>query len=327
MYQLFYLEIKKLYYLCHSEFINRINEMKRSLCFWLLAGIFQIGVAQTFYPIWNNNMPNSKGITVKDSIANERVYQVGTPGVYVFEPSKAENKKTAVLIIPGGGYARLAYQISGWQLAKWFNTFGVTAFVLNHRMPQSPDVIVGYQAPLEDAQRAMRYIRFHAADYGIDIDKVGVMGCSAGGHLSACLSTFSEDWGTGGDTLDKESFRPDFTILISPVISMREMAHKGSRDNLLGRDPSPELLHQFSCDERVINQTPPAFIVHATDDRSVSSLNSILYYTALKRVDIKKTTLHVFPEGGHSIALRNNPGTTNQWPILAEEWLEGVISD
>ena len=108
---------------------------------------------------------------------------------------------------------------------------------------------------------------------------------------------------------------------------MREMAHKGSRDNLLGRDPSPELLHQFSCDERVTNQTPPAFIVHATDDRSVSSLNSILYYTALKRVDIKKTTLHVFPEGGHSIALRNNPGTTNQWPILAEEWLGGVISD
>lgn len=161
-------------------------------------------------------------------------------------------------------------------------------------MPQSPDVIVGYQAPLEDAQRAMRYIRFHAADYGIDIDKVGVMGCSAGGHLSACLSTFSEDWGTGGDTLDKESFRPDFTILISPVISMREMAHKGSRDNLLGRDPSPELLHQFSCDERVTNQTPPAFIVHATDDRSVSSLNSILYYTALKRVGYKENNSACF---------------------------------
>lgn len=269
-------------------------------------------------------MPNSKGIVVKDSIANERVYQVGTPGVYVFEPSKAENKEAAVLVIPGGGYARLAYQISGWQLAKWLNTFGVTAFVLNHRMPQSPDVKVSYRAPLEDAQRAMRYIRSHAADYGIDVNKIGVMGCSAGAHLSACLSTFSEDWGRGGDALDKESFHPDFTILISPVISMGEVAHKGSRDNLLGKNPSEELLHQFSCDERVTGQTPPAFIVHATNDHSVSSLNSVLYYTALKRADVKKSTLHIFPEGGHSIALRNNPGTTNQWTVLAEEWLREI---
>ena len=167
--------------------------MKKEICLWLIAGVIQCASAQSFHSLWKDNMPNSKGITVKDSIANERVYQVGTPGVYVFEPSIAENKGVAVLIIPGGGYARLAYQISGWQLAKWFNTFGVTAFVLNHRMPQSPDVKVSYQAPLEDAQRAMRYIRSHAADYGIDVHKVGVMGCSAGGHLSACLSTFTED--------------------------------------------------------------------------------------------------------------------------------------
>ena len=111
--------------------------MKKGICLWLIAGVIQCASAQSFHSLWKDNMPNSKGITVKDSIANERVYQVGTPGVYVFEPSIAENKGTAVLIIPGGGYARLAYQISGWQLAKWFNTFGVTAFVLNHRMPQS----------------------------------------------------------------------------------------------------------------------------------------------------------------------------------------------
>ena len=298
--------------------------MKKGICLWLIAGVIQCASAQSFHSLWKDNMPNSKGITVKDSIANERVYQVGTPGVYVFEPSIAENKGVAVLIIPGGGYARLAYQISGWQLAKWFNTFGVTAFVLNHRMPQSPDVKVSYQAPLEDAQRAMRYIRSHAADYGIDVHKVGVMGCSAGGHLSACLSTFTEDWGCGGDTLDRESFRPNFTILISPVISMGEVAHRGSRDNLLGKNPPVKLLHQFSCDERVTKHTPPAFIVHATNDGSVSSLNSILYYTALKRADVKKSTLHIFPEVGHSIALRNNPGTTVRWPVLAEEWLQEI---
>lgn len=278
--------------------------------------------AQQFVSVWTGGkMPNSKGLNSKDSIANERVYQVGTPGVYVFEPSKQENKGVAVLIIPGGGYARLAYQISGWQLAKWFNTFGVTAFVLNHRLPQSPDVKVSYQAPLEDAQRAMRFIRANAEKYGIDAKRVGVMGCSAGSHLSACLSTFTEDWGKGGDSLDKQSFVPDFTVLVSPVISMREYAHKGSRENLLGKTTSEELLHQFSCDERVTAQTPPAFIVHATNDKSVSPLNSILYYTALKKADVKKSTLHIFPEGGHSIALRNNPGTTNQWTTLVEEWL------
>ena len=161
--------------------------MKRILILCFVISVIS-ATAQEFIPIWKNGvMPNSKGMVLKDSIANERVYQVATPGVYVFRPSDAENKKAAVLIIPGGGYARLAYQISGWQLAKWFNTFGITAFVLNHRLPQSPDVETNYKAPLEDAQRAMRYIRKHANEYGVDVNKVGVMGSSAGGHLSLYL--------------------------------------------------------------------------------------------------------------------------------------------
>ncbi len=297
--------------------------MKRIL-FCLVAlsfGVISLH-AQEFLPIWEKGkMPNSKNLALPDSIANERVYQVGTPGFYVFEPSKAENKGAAVLIIPGGGYARLAYQISGFQLAKWFNTIGITAFVLNHRLPQSPDVKVSYQAPLQDAQRAIRYIRAHADKWGIQKEKVGVMGCSAGAHLSACVSTFTEDWSRVGDELDGVSFMPDFTILISPVISMGDIAHKGSRENLLGKYDTPELRVLFSCDKRVTSQTPPAFVVHAMNDRSVSCLNSIAYFTALKEKDVAKSTLHIFPEGGHSIALRNNPGTTNCWTELAEEWL------
>lgn len=269
-------------------------------------------------------MPNSKGLALPDSIANERVYQVGTPGFYVFEPSKAENKGAAVVIIPGGGYARLSYQISGFQLAKWFNTMGMTAFVLNHRLPQSPDVEVSYRAPLQDAQRAIRYIRAHADRWGIDKAKVGVMGSSAGAHLSACVSTFTEDWSRVGDALDEQPFIPNFTILISPVISMGEIAHKGSRENLLGKYDTPELRTQFSCNERVTSQTPPAFVVHALNDKSVSCLNSIAYFKALKENNIAKSTLHIFPEGGHSIALRNNPGTTNSWTELAEKWLQEI---
>ena len=204
------------------------------------------------------------------------------------------------------------------------STMGITAFVLNHRLPQSPDIVVSHQAPLMDAQRAMRHIRANAKRYGIDIDKVGVMGCSAGGHLSATLSTFDEDWGIGGDSLDAFSARPNFTILISPVVSMIEYTHKGSRDNLLGKEASQDLLRQFSCDKRVNKETPPAFLVHATNDRSVSPLNSILYYTALKQANVDKSTLHIFPEGGHNIALRNNPGTTQSWPQLAEAWLSEI---
>lgn len=150
------------------------------------------------------------------------------------------------------------------------------------------------------------------------------MGCSAGGHLSACLSTFNEDWSKADDAADRFPFHPNFTILISPVISMGEMAHKGSKENLLGKNPPEKLINQFSCDLRVSPATPPAFIVHAANDKSVSPLNSIQYYTALFKNKVAKSTLHIFPEGGHNIALRNNPGTTEEWTQLAESWLKEI---
>lgn len=215
-------------------------------------------------------MPNSRGLNLPDSIANERIYRVGTPGLYLFETSRAENKGAAVIIVPGGGYARLAYQISGFQLAKWFNTMGITAFVLQHRLPQSPDVKTCYKAPLQDIQRAVRYIRAHADRWGIEPQKIGVMGSSAGAHLSACAATLSDDWSQAGDTLDRISFRPDFAILVSPVVSMDEIAHKGSRQNLLGKYDTPELREKFSCDKQVSTTTPPMFIVHAMNDPAVS---------------------------------------------------------
>jgi len=298
--------------------------MKRSVILvCLLAWISAGAVAQGFHQIWGKQMPNSRGVVVKDTIVNERITQVGMPGVYVFEPSNAENTGTAVLIIPGGGYARLSYQISGFTIAKWFNAIGITAFVLNHRLPQSPDVQVCYKAPLQDAQRALRFIRAHAAEYGIDSHKVGVMGCSAGGHLSACVSTMNEDWSAIGDGLDTCSFRPDFTILISPVISMADsIVHKGSRTNLLGNWKNDEQLrHFFSCDKQVTAQTPPAILFHASDDPAVSPLNSIAYYTALLKAGVKKSSIHIFPNGGHKISVRAQPGSTRLWTQLTEEWL------
>ena len=256
---------------------------------------------------------------LKDDIRNERVFQVGTPGFYAFFPSQQENKGAAVLICPGGGYERLAYQISGTQLAKWFNTLGISAFVLNYRLPNSPDLKQREIAPLQDAERAMRVIRANAATWQIKTDKIGVMGTSAGGHLAANLATTTEDLAKTGDELDKFSFAPNFMILVSPVITMGEYAHATSKKNLLGLSASAGLIEKFSLEKQVTATTPPAFLVHADDDKVVSPRSSLMFYNALLDKKIS-ASLHIFPHGGHAIALRNNPGSTETWTKLCEMW-------
>jgi Esterase/lipase len=297
--------------------------MIKYLIFIFLLGIFvpKTMYAQEFIPIWpEHHMPNSRGITVKDSMNAELIYRVSVPGMYAFRPSKAENKGAAVLIFPSGGYSVLSYA-TGFQLAKWFNTIGITAYVLKYRLPQSPDVIESYKAPLQDAQRAMRLIRAGAKEWGYDEAKVGVMGASAGGHIAACLSTSLEAWYASNDSIDKENFLPNFAILVSPVISMKEATHLPSRNTLLGKNTSPDLLEKLSCQLHVSKQTSPSFVVHAEDDQTVSPMNSILYYASLVRNGIEGSSLHIFPSGGHSIRVRKNPGTTSFWPALAEKWL------
>ncbi|WP_461092286.1 alpha/beta hydrolase [Spirosoma gilvum] len=272
-------------------------------------------------PLWpTGKMPNSKGLGLTDSIANERVYRVGTPGFYTFLPSVQENKGAAVIICPGGGYERLAYMISGWQMAKWFNTMGISAFVLNYRLPNSPDLKQRELGPLQDAQRAIKVIRANAAKWGIKPDKIGVMGTSAGGHLAALLATATTDVSVINDSISKQAFRPDFAILISPVITMGQYAHAGSRKNLLGPNPSAELLKTYSLENAVTPNTPPCFLVHAFNDTGVDQRNSLLFYQALVNKKIP-SSLHIFPQGAHAIALRNNPGSTQEWVSLCESWL------
>lgn len=277
---------------------------------------------QNFMELWpSDNLPNSKHLNLTDSIANERIYRVGKPGVYAFFTSKEENKGAAVVICPGGGYGRLAYNIGGWQLAKWFNTMGVTAFVLNYRLPNSPDLVHRETGPLMDAQRAIRFIRSHAAEWGIKADRIGIMGASAGGHLAASAGTFTEDVSAIGDSLDRYSFRPDFMVLVSPVIDLSTpIAHTGSANNLLGTNASDELKRKFSVQNRVSPTTPPCFIVDAVDDKTVSPVNSLVFYEALLKNKVP-VSFHAFTQGGHSIALRNNPGATDLWTQLCEAWL------
>jgi acetyl esterase/lipase len=287
----------------------------------LVASVVNTVKAQEFITLWpKDHIPNSKGVNLKDSIANERVYRVGKPGMYAFFPSAQENKGAAVVICPGGGYERLAYVISGTQLAKWFNTMGVAAFVLNYRLPNSPDLKDRSIGPLQDAQRAMRIIRANAGKWGIKTDKVGIMGSSSGGHLASTLGTHPEDVSSVADSSDKFTYRPDFMILVSPVISMVEYAHKGSVTNLLGINPSKELKVKYSSELNVTAYTPPCFIADAFNDPAVNPMNSLLFYQALLSKKIS-TSFHVFPQGAHAIALRNNPGSTELWTALCEAWM------
>jgi len=298
------------------------------LCYFLLI-YSQKTITQDFMPLWpGDNIPNSRGINVEEVIVDERILQVDMPGIYTFFPSKEENTGSAVIICPSGGYHHLTYILGGFQLAKWFNTMGMAAFVLKYRLPHSPDLIEREKAPLQDAQRAMRIIRANAVKWEIQPDRIGIMGTSAGGHLASTLATHSDDVSSVGDTLDKISCHPDFLILISPVISMGKYTHKGSRDNLLGDNPAKEIIEKYSSELHVSSYTPPCFIVHAANDKSVSSFNSLLFYRALTDNNVSGCSLHIFPRGGHSIQLRDNPGSLDLWPILCEKWLSeiGIIN-
>ncbi|RPI05196.1 MAG: alpha/beta hydrolase [Ignavibacteriae bacterium] len=287
----------------------------------LTAGLVVSSSAQQFIPLWPESfIQQTPGIALKDSIVNDRIVKVGIPGMWAFFPSAQENKGAAVIICPGGGYERLAYNAAGLQIAKWFNTFGVNAFVLKYRLPNAPNLRNRQLVPLQDAQRAMRLIRAHAKQWGIVPDKIGIFGTSAGGHLAALLGTHGGDVSAIGDPFDTAAFRPNFLILISPVIDLGTYAHVGSRKNLLGPSASQELIREYSPYLHVTSATPPSFIVQAFNDPAVPVRNSFLFAQALLDSNVQ-VSYHVFPQGAHSIGLRDNPGSTALWISLCEQWM------
>lgn len=279
-------------------------------------------MAQQFIPLWpEGKKPNSNGVVVTDSVFNERIWRVATPGIYVFPVAKAENTGTSVLICPGGGYERVSCIYNGFNFAKWYNTIGINVFVLVYRLPHQPDLITKQLAPLQDAQRAMKLIRAHAGEWNVSTVKVGVMGISAGGHVASMLGTHAADVSSIKDSLDQFGYRPDFMVLLSPVITMGKLAHPGSRKNFLGADTTTAMIEKYSSEMQVTSFTPPAFLVHAQNDSTVKVQNSLLFYNAL--VDKKiNASLHVFPQGGHGIRLDENPGSTELWTNLLELWLK-----
>lgn len=279
-------------------------------------------MAQKFYPIWEpGKIPGVNSIQIHDSIVNERIWQVATPGIYAFPATKEENTGTAVLICPGGGYQRASFVYNGFNFANWYNTLGINVFVLIYRQPHQRNLTDRANAPLQDAQRAMQYIRANAEQWKLKKDKIGVMGISAGGHVASSLSTRVSDITNTKDEVSLQSFRPDFAILLSPVITMGKWAHQGSKQNLLGADTSAARIEKYSTEKHVSSFTPPTFIVHAVNDKTVNIHNSLLYYDALINHGIN-ASLHTFPQGGHGIRLTENPGSTELWLPLLHLWMK-----
>ena len=265
-------------------------------------------------------MPNSKGLVLTDSLYNDRYYQIGTPAMYVFTPQ--EPNGMAVVLCPSGGYHHLTMPNSGYGLAKWLSKQGITAFVLTHRLPTTPDAIDRSLVALQDLQRAISTVRHEAEKWGLNKDMIGVAGCSAGGHLAASSCVITKDVSDVGDAISDENHVPDFMFAVSPVITMRsELTHRNSKANLLGANPSQELQDKFSLEKHVTKNTPPALLIHADDDAGVSAMNSVMFYEQLKAHGVK-AALYVFPTGGHGISLENQPEATSYWPTLVEIWLK-----
>lgn len=291
--------------------------------------ISQSSFSQELVSLWEEkSIPNYNASIEMESIRDGNIVSirnVQTPTLEVFLPSKQNANGMAVLICPGGGYGSVSYDWEGTDYAKWFNSQGIAAFVLKYRMPQAKSVITSYKAPIQDAQRAMRYIRFNALKFNIDKNKVGVIGSSAGGHLASTLGTHLDmNYYEPTDNIDLENMRPDFMMLIYPVISMKkDITHMGSRNNLLGKNPSEKLVLQFSNELRVTENTPPTFIIHSGDDKAVPVENSISIYKALVKNNVK-TTMHIFPNGGHGYSLGKSKKSVPDWTELASSWLDSL---
>ena len=263
-------------------------------------------------PLWADGAPGAKGSEDGDK-----------PALTIYLPAKEKATGAAVVICPGGGYGHLAMDHEGHQIAQWLNSFGVAGFILQYRHRNSGSGY-GHPAPLQDAQRAVRTVRARANEWKVDSARIGILGFSAGGHLASSAGThFQNRYSDAKDSIDKFSCRPDFMILIYPVISFTEWCtHKGSRRNLLGDDLQKELVENLSNERQVTPDTPPTFLVHGNDDTGVPAENSIFFYLALRKAKVP-AEMHIYENGRHGFGLGKQLGAVSSWPLRCTEWMRG----
>lgn len=257
--------------------------------------------------LWGGNPPTHNELFDTEIVNSEEILEIVNitePELTIYSPEEANNTGVAVIICPGGAYAGLAITSQGYDFADWLVNLGITAAVLKYRMPN------GHQeVPLDDLQESIRYLRKNFKNLGINKNKIGVAGFSAGGHLAALASTLF--------SLEGISTRPDFSMLFYPVISMGLHTQEDTHQNLLGKQPSPDTIGKYSCQKQVRAGTPPTLILVSDDDTVVSPLNSILYYEALKKHNIP-ATLYLFPQGNHAWGIKGNNMFGEKFDYLEE---------
>lgn len=274
--------------------------------------VAQLTPASTASPtpilLWPNGAPGAVGTTDLDK-----------PTITVYLPAQ-NSTHTGIVVCPGGGYVMLATDLEGTQFAHWLNARGVAAFVLKYRLGAR----YHYPAQLLDAQRAIRYVRSHAAEYNLDPNHIGIWGSSAGGHLASTAGThFDAGNPDAVDLIERASSRPDFMVLAYPVISMEPggITHIGSMHFLLGEQPNPMLENELSNETQVTPQTPPTFLFSTTNDETVPVMNSVLFYEALLRAGVP-AELHIFERGHHGVGLAQDNPQLRMWPVLLQNWLQ-----
>jgi acetyl esterase/lipase len=273
-------------------------------------------------PLYDQNIPNSHPAKIQERTettpdAQLFVYGITKPTLTAFLPPAKTANRTAVIICPGGGYEFVSASHEGSDVAKKLNEIGVAAFVLKYRIPADESMPKKEIGPLQDAQRAIQIVRQNASKWNVNVNRVGMMGFSAGGHLASTAGThFMKATIDNHDT----SLRPDFLILVYPVISFsNSIAHLGSRANLIGKNPSPQNIQEYSNELQVTAQTPPSFLIHAQDDDVVKVENSILFFEALNRNHVP-AEMHIYTKGGHGFGL-HNPTTKDEWFDRLKNWL------
>ena len=275
------------------------------------------GWSQPVIPLYADTVPNSRsGPDAETSGANRDVIKAAIPTLTVYMPPNPNG--TAVIICPGGSYGTLVIKREGYDVAEAFTKIGVTAFVLKYRLPSDktmPDKSIG---PLQDAQQAIKLVRQRAIEWRISANRIGIMGFSAGGHLAATAGThFDRAVITNNEAI---SLRPDFMILLYPVISLNDsLGHGSTRKNLLGTSPSAEQIRLYSNELQVTKQTPPTFLLHAGDDNVVPVENSLLFYKALQRSGVP-AGMHIYPKGDHGFL---STPTRDEWMELCKHWMKG----
>ena len=259
-------------------------------------------------PLWAAGAPGALGSADED---------IPTLTPYLAPAQRAVG--TAVIVCPGGGYLHLSMEKEGSDVARWWNSLGVTAFVLKYRLGPK------YHHPIElgDAQRAIRTVRARATEWGVRPDRVGIMGFSAGGHLAATAGThFDNGIDSASDPIDRQNSRPDFLVLGYPVISFTEKVHKGSLQALLGDNPDPKLVTLLSNELQVTPQTPPAFLFHTSNDNTVPVENSVMFYLALRKAGVP-AEMHIYENGPHGVGLAPTDETLSSWPARLADWMRG----